>query len=66
MTTGRRSKQTASLKERITAWAEDVRNQAHKLAPGVERDALLRKANQADTAARLDDWVNSTGLQPPT
>jgi hypothetical protein len=27
---------------------------------------LVRKADQADTAAHLDDWVNSPGLQPPT
>jgi hypothetical protein len=27
---------------------------------------LLKKVSQADTAAHLDDWANSPGLQPPT
>jgi hypothetical protein len=26
---------------------------------------LLRRARQADTAAHLDEWANSPGLQPP-
>jgi hypothetical protein len=62
----RRFRQTASLKERLTAWAEGVREQAEKLSPGPEQEALLQKARQADTAAHLDDWANSSGLQPPT
>jgi hypothetical protein len=31
----------------------------------MERDDVLRKARQADTAAHLDDWANSPGLQAP-
>lgn len=61
----RRVKQTISLRDRLTAWAEGVRKQAEQLAPGAEQDALLKKARQADTAAHLDDWANSPGLQPP-
>jgi len=57
----RRIKQTTSLKDRLTAWAEDVRKQANKLCPGPERDKLLKKASQADAAAHLEEWVN--GLQ---
>ena len=45
---------------------QDVGDQAAKLPPGPERDALIRKARQADTASHLDDWANSPGLQPPT
>lgn len=33
---------------------------------GPVREALLKKARQADTASHLDDWANSTGLQPPS
>jgi len=29
------------------------------------REALLRKARQADTAAHIDNWLRSPGLQPP-
>jgi hypothetical protein len=60
-----RFKQTLSLRDRLAAWSEDVRRQANQLPPGLERDLLLRKARQADTASHLDDWINSTGLQPP-
>jgi hypothetical protein len=65
MTERRRLKQTTSFKDRLIAWAESVRKQAEKMAPGPQRDALLTKASRADTAAHLDDWANSPGLQPP-
>jgi len=62
----RRFRQTKSLQDRLAAWTEEVREQAAKLPPGPERDALLKKLRQADTASHLDDWANSPGLQPPT
>jgi leucyl aminopeptidase len=62
----RRFRQTKSLQDRLAAWAEEVREQAARLPPGPERDALLKKLRQADTAAHLNDWANSPGLQPPT
>jgi hypothetical protein len=62
----RRFHQTKSLQDRLAVWAEEVREQAAKLPPGPERDALLKKLRQADTASHLDDWANSPGLQPPT
>jgi hypothetical protein len=62
----RRFKQNISLQDRLSAWAKTVRNQAAQLPPGPEREALLKKASQADTASQLDQWANSTGLQPPT
>jgi hypothetical protein len=57
-------KQTESLKERLTRFAIEARARAKQVA-GSERDALLRKARRADTAAHIDDWANSPGLQPP-
>lgn len=65
MTERRRFNQTLNLKDRLIAWSETVRKQAEKLAPGPQRDALLKKASLAVTAAHLDDWANSPGLQPP-
>jgi hypothetical protein len=62
----RRFKQTIPLKGRLTAWAKDVMAQAQTLPPGPERDELIKKARQADTAAHIDDWANSPGLRPPT
>ncbi|WP_244429674.1 MULTISPECIES: hypothetical protein [Bradyrhizobium] len=60
-----RVKQTASFQDRLSAWAERLREQAAKLKPGRERDDLLARVRRADVAARLDEWVNSRGLQPP-
>jgi hypothetical protein len=65
MKTRRRIRQVTSLKERLTISAESVRAEAARLTPGPQREALLQRASQADTAAHIDDWVNSTGLQPP-
>jgi hypothetical protein len=60
----KRFNQTTSLKDRLAAFAEEARDKAKSLH-GAERDALLKKARRADTAAHIDDWVNSSGLQPP-
>lgn len=62
----RRFKQTASLQERLMAFAEDVREQASTLPPGPEREDLLKRARRADTAAHIDEWASSNGLQSPT
>ncbi len=56
--------QTVSLKDRLALFAENARKKAMS-AVGPEREELLRKASRADTAAHLDDWINSPGLQPP-
>jgi hypothetical protein len=61
----RRFEQNSCLQDRLTAWAAEVREEASRLAPGAEKDALLRKASRADTAAHIDDWINSPGLQSP-
>ena len=60
-----RTPQTISFKDRLSAFAKEVRDKAEALRPGPERDALLKKARQADTAAHLDDWASSPGLQAP-
>ena len=62
--TRRHLKQTTSLKDRLEAFAAEAREKAKSVA-GVERDELLKKARRADTAAHIDDWANSPGLQPP-
>ena len=61
----RRFKHTVSLKERLSQEAASCREQAKLLPPGAVREALLRKARQAETAAHIDDWLRSPGLQPP-
>lgn len=67
MTKRRRFKHQLTLQDRLAAWAKGIREQAEKLPMGSpEREELLKKARQADTASHLDDWANSPGLQPPT
>jgi hypothetical protein len=61
----RRFKHQFTLQERIVVWAKEVREQAAKLPPGPDRDMLLKKVQQAETALHLEDWANSPGLQPP-
>lgn len=61
----RRFKQTELFKDRLAAFATDLRNQAARLGPGFKQDDLLRRARQADTAIHLDEWAHSAGLQPP-
>jgi hypothetical protein len=61
----RRFKQSISFHDRLATWAAQVHELASSLPPGPERDQLLQKVRQADTAAHLEDWANSAGLQPP-
>jgi hypothetical protein len=63
MTQRRRFKQKQSLEDRLASYAASARKVAALLPPGAEKDELLRKANQADTAARLNaPWAPS--VQP--
>jgi hypothetical protein len=58
-------KQTPSVREKLLASAKAMMDQAGRLPPGPEQEALRRKARQTDTASHIDDWANSAGLQPP-
>jgi hypothetical protein len=61
----RRFKQDKALGERLIEEAKRARAEACQLPPGAEREDLLKKARQADTAAHINDWMNSSGLRPP-
>jgi hypothetical protein len=61
-----RFKQARSLKQRLLARVRSLREEAKLLPPGALRDGLLRQARQADTAAHIDGWLRSSGLQPPS
>jgi hypothetical protein len=60
-----RFEQTKSLQDRLKKFASDVRARAAELPPGTEKDELLQRARQADTASHVHDWAYSPGLQPP-
>lgn len=61
----RRFDRQLSFQDKLTLYANEMREKASSLQPGPERDAFLTKARQADTATRLTEWANSPGLQPP-
>jgi hypothetical protein len=46
-------------------FAKEAREKASRLPPGSEREDILRKARQAETAFHMDDWLSSQELQPP-
>nr|WP_082650132.1 hypothetical protein [Bradyrhizobium lablabi] len=62
----RRIKQTESLECRLAEEARLLREQAELQPHGAEREAALRKADQADTASHMSDWLRSPGLKSPT
>ena len=61
----RRFNQTQSLEERLAKEAKRLREQAGSLRPSAERDGLIRKARQAETASHMSEWLTSPGLRPP-
>jgi hypothetical protein len=61
----RRFKQLLSLNERLEQEAARLRAQAEQLPYGPEREKLMRRARQAETATHVDEWLSSPGLQSP-
>jgi hypothetical protein len=47
--------------------AEKVRctEQLADMPQGPQRDALVKKIRQLDTASHMSDWLRSSGLRPP-
>jgi len=60
-----RTRQETSFKERLLKSAREAREAAGLLPLGKTRDELLRKARASETAAYIDEWISSPGLQPP-
>nr|WP_249143580.1 hypothetical protein [Bradyrhizobium liaoningense] len=61
----RRFKQVVSLEERLSEEAKRLREEAKLLPPGAAREALLRRARQAETGSHMSAWLQSPELQPP-
>jgi hypothetical protein len=61
----RNFKQIAPLDQRLEDQAKRLRKDAKGIPPGVEREKLLRLARQAQTAAHIQEWLSSPGLQAP-
>jgi len=61
----RRIKHQKTFEERLAEEAVRFKAAAKDLPPGMERELLLRRARQAETASRMSDWLRSPGLQRP-
>lgn len=55
-----------SLDGPYAAQAAAKMEEASHLPAGKERDKLVREARQIQIASRLDQWLASPGLRPPT
>ncbi|WP_338129070.1 hypothetical protein [Bradyrhizobium yuanmingense] len=55
----RRFKQTQSLDERLHQQANRLREEVKSLPRGPEREQVLRKARQAETASHMSEWLTS-------
>ena len=62
----RRVKHTLTFSDRLRIEAARLRREAENKPTGPERDELIRKADQVETALRLANWVTSPGLKSPT
>ncbi len=54
-----------TFQERLAEQKARLEKKASQLNPGPERDDLLKKAKQIDTATHINEWLNSPGLQAP-
>ena len=61
----RRIKHETSFEERLAEQARSLREQAKTMPPGIEREGLIRRARQAETASHMNDWLSSPGLASP-
>jgi hypothetical protein len=59
-------KQTSPLNQRLEEQAKRLRKEAQGTPHGVEREKLIRRAREAETAAHIQEWLTSPGLQSPT
>jgi hypothetical protein len=55
-----------SIEQKWHEQGEAFKQEAAQLPYGKERDELLRKARQLETASQINKWVSSPGLTPPT
>jgi hypothetical protein len=61
----RRFTQTEPLENRLADEISRLRKEAQGTPQGTERERLVRKARQAETALHIQEWLTSRELQPP-
>jgi hypothetical protein len=53
------------LRDLLALEAVRIKDAAKALLPGLQRDAMLRKARVVETASHINDWLASRGLRAP-
>jgi hypothetical protein len=62
-----RNKREMIFEERLAEEARRFAEAAEKEIPGsLARELLLRRARQAETASRVNEWLRSPGLKAPS
>ena len=54
-----------SFEAQVAADKAQLEAQVAKLPAGRQKDELLKKIRQLETASHISDWLSSSGLQPP-
>ena len=54
-----------TLEQRLAQEALRIQEQVKSLPHGNERELLVRKARQLETASHVNEWILSPGLKPP-
>jgi hypothetical protein len=53
------------FQNRLEREVVNLKEEAEALPHGPEREALLRKARQTETASQVNEWLSSPGLRAP-
>ena len=61
----RRINHEKTFQERLADEAQRFKDAAATLPPGTAQELLLRRARLAETAAHMNQWLSSKGVQPP-
>ena len=51
--------------QRLMKEALRIQEQVKSMPPGKNRELLVRKARQLETASHVNEWILSPGLKPP-
>jgi|EndMetStandDraft_7_1072992.scaffolds.fasta_scaffold34229_2 hypothetical protein len=54
-----------AFEDQIAAEKARLKEKIADLANGPERDAMLKKIRQLETASRINEWLTSPGLRSP-
>ena len=61
----RRRSKPHSFVEQLSREKARLQAQLADLSGGAERDTLIEKIRQIETASHINEWLSSPGLKPP-